>query len=403
MTQELELMRNEIIKTRDDMILKHGLSLDAAEYSAVTVNLATQMKRLLLLFNHDQVTMEALDFLNVSLPYTVPVKLMEPDHCHWDQDRKRLTLDFIGKLISDHQSALRVDPFTLYEEHGTDICKVEYHGPEYAIFDSQSNAPCKLAAVPHKDSYMESRTRQCRPVVKVWIFTACSPTISFAHADTVQIKELDNNILIYCFLNQIQVTEDSPLIDCPPEVIFLPLNASFHVAGMERPFRAHATRFPQSPGQLDIWQHAVNAHMKPDSDPYRRINNMKEIETRLEHAKEMTKTHWIYGSLSVVLGLIIAFTFATFCFLVYGQRQRDQLAQRLRTQDSQRRVWRQHYDIDGLEMAVPVVSKVGKSKVSKLQASKVRINKSRASNIDSGSVTSRSMSVPFVVHAPASV
>ena len=305
---EVKSLREQLVENRNDMIRRYGLSLSASEYSAVTVHLAGQMRRMLIAFNQKIIKEESLAFLNITLPPNVPVESLVPVSCDWDETKRLMDLRFYGKVASSDQILLDAIPFTLYARHDGEVCVTEYTGSKRMMFDNRSNTSCKVSMVNNDGMYLATREESCARPKDMWTARGCAPQSHFSAQDVVQVKELGYGIYVYCNGYDIEIHETR--VACPDTVFTLTINSTFAVAGRRYDYTGHVMPTVVTPELLSIWQQSVNVHMEPEVNPYEINSKHEMIRRKIDNERHQLTQTIVFGTTTFVL--LIAFIIGVF-------------------------------------------------------------------------------------------
>lgn len=261
-----------------------------SEISARLEQRKTQLKNLGREISRDKLSYLLFDLFNISLPCLLD-QTCDPHTMSISNVRFYTPFDVLkfnlGTPIYDRNSSiLHADPFTLIHDfaNGT-FCLREYRGPKHLM--TSRNCFYELSESEWSGSnavILKPNNLNCNPqqheTKDLWKFSSCHTNQPERFRKFIQIKQLDNLYLIYCFKNNITIYNKTQA--SPNKIIAIPANINFEIAN-----RKYVVRKTFIKGSLDdsnlILSHMVNTRMVLNTVIYEEIQeNLNKIKHGLE-------------------------------------------------------------------------------------------------------------------------
>ena len=136
-----------------------------------------------------------------------------------------LTLEFLTPNNYKNIDIFRAQPFIIFKEEDSNICKYEYGGPKYMIFNLAKDCVKELNIAPHQESqsFFINQPETCDEsgtfTQKYWKQTSCQPIglVDETDPDEIQIHYNDEFLYAYCY-NQTTITIFNVTTKCKNQV-----------------------------------------------------------------------------------------------------------------------------------------------------------------------------------------
>ena len=213
----------EINNLKSDVTVATYLAVKMAEIKNIIDNSANK-------HGYFGLTEEFLNIFNTSLPCKsdCPTNMTTMINCHNDLIESKLTFGVLTRKPSKTLRILKSDTFSLYNRTGIKNCYKTYAGPEYMLFDTDSNCIIpvpdfeKSKFVPYTRENIECDKSEFQSIK--WSEEKCSVE---HHFESIQFKRGHKFNYIYCFEQNITIKGRS--LGCPNQPFRLLTNTSFSV------------------------------------------------------------------------------------------------------------------------------------------------------------------------------
>lgn len=218
------IMRQDIVKVRDELLMKDGFSAGINDYVEATVMLAGKLRVFFIAYYAGQIRNDGLHLLNITLASNTPPDHLIPASCVWNEAERLLDLHFYQHIVSNTDIVFEALPFRLYSKYGSEICLLEYAGSQ--MMTREQNLSCE-ATLEKGYNFIMHPIKKCQPLQELWISRGCKEEDHYSDSNIIQVKPFSKGIFVYC--NGFRIEKDNKTYPCPPEVIVLPPTTSFRI------------------------------------------------------------------------------------------------------------------------------------------------------------------------------
>jgi hypothetical protein len=224
-TQLLASARDQNLRT--DIALATYLSIRLAEVK-MTIESSTNENR------YFTITDEFLKVMNSSLlcGKECPTKLSTLINCHLLKQEHSLKFGVLARKPSENLIILKADSFTLNNTSGIKNCYETYVGPEFLLFDPESNC---LTPIPEfqktKFILFTKKNIECtKSVFTDYVFQSKSCSVEH-HFESIQMKNGRKHNFVYCYEQNITIKKQT--FECPNYPFKLSVKTPFKVNDFE--------------------------------------------------------------------------------------------------------------------------------------------------------------------------
>ena len=265
-----------------------------------------------------------LELFNITLPCkeTCPINLAHPKNCHIDDLRKLITFEFDLVIRRKSTIVLKSEAFDMVVKNGSKICHSSFIGPKLVVFDKENDCvrPIKGRYIEESDVILFPRGEECQESFLMnkssayWRNTYCEETDSKNNDESIQIKQIGEQNIIYCHLHNITI--HSRTVNCPNSPFLVSTKTPFNIG--KSYFSSKEIQLHSSLPFVDAWSQRVNFHLLPSISYFEQtpldskeildeIGKINDNQLKIDHEENHKSVIAIVIMSIIIMILIIAF------------------------------------------------------------------------------------------------
>jgi len=259
--------------------------------------------------------------LNLSCGNDCHYELFTPGSCRIDRIRKYINIKFIQKTVNDDTEVLKADPFEPFHidpDNPKKICKMEYTGPTYVMYEKASDCVTPLRDyVKDRDYALAPAFEHCQESLTMnatdyWKPESCQPAKTVRKSDILQIKDNGDYNTVYC--PTLNITVFNRTYNCPDYIFALPNFTSFTIGKLN--YKADQLKIKSTLQVSTSTSTRINYHIIPvlpdfDISP---LYEAIKMESKIEDIHHKI-TYQLYNYSPWIIVIFVIFELAIVCFI----------------------------------------------------------------------------------------